>query len=427
MYHTKKVVIVGGGPVGCLAALYLAQQGHQVEVYERRADLRTCGAARLGLSVNLSLSPRGLRALANAGVEGIIKQIALPMGNRVAHLPDGSIRSMPYGRPEWVNWSVSRDDLNKELIDSAVAYGVVFHFERTYRDSDPKAGRVIFETPNGGHETVSADLIIGADGAFSKVRRSLNKAFRARHGLFPSGYKEITIRPEASLRLDRYAIHIWQRQGWFLVALPNLDGSFRGTLIMPREGEIGFVSMCNEERAESFLRQELADIYPYFANPVGEMLGNPVGDIISVRCEHYCAWGKVLLIGDAAHAMVPFLGQGINAGFEDCQVLSRVLSQEASLIAALHRYNALRRPNCIAAAELSQWNYDELSNREASSETLGRKMRENARFCETGGGEPSAVVMVNFLNMSYRQVWRTVQQRMAPDPPMRLSTARAYN
>lgn len=360
-----RLTIVGAGLAGPLAALLLAQKGWRVTVIERRADPRR-GAAAGGRSINLALAARGLRALAAGGIEAEVKPLLIPMRGRMTHDREGKTELLPYGqRPEEVIHSVSREGLNRLLVEAAAATGrVEFRFERTLEGYDPAHGTLTLADAGGRSEALDAAIVIGADGAGSALRRALVERgiVRAREDMLDHAYKELSIPPgkNGAHRLEPEALHIWPRGGYMLIALPNTDGSFTVTLFLAREGEPGFVSLTTPAAVEKFFAHEFSDALALMPNLAEEFFANPTGALGTVYAEPWHAGGKALLLGDAAHAIVPFHGQGMNAAFEDCRLLGERLATDADVASVFAEFSRVRKPDADALARMALENYVEM-------------------------------------------------------------------
>src|SRR6266436_4707821 len=316
------LVIVGAGPVGSLLALTLARRGYQVEVYERRPDMRSVEIPA-GRSINLAVSTRGLHALHEVGLADDVLAEAVPMRGRMTHAPDGKVALLPYGRSEreFIN-SMSRGGLNKLLMTRAEETGRVrFHFNQRLLDYDFDLRVARFEP--GGYRR--ADVIIGSDGSASTLRTCVSA--EVSEDMLSSGYKELTM-PAAGRRgfaMYKNALHIWPRGSFMLIALPNRDGSFTCTLFLPFEGTPSFAELKTEGAAQAFFEKYFPDAAPLIPDLAQQFGQAPLGRMATVK-----AWpwsrGTALLIGDAAHAIVPFFGQGMNAGFEDVTLLAGMLT-----------------------------------------------------------------------------------------------------
>ncbi|SHF53250.1 kynurenine 3-monooxygenase [Microbulbifer donghaiensis] len=375
----EKIVIAGGGLVGAMAAGFLAQRGFRVEVYERREDLRA-HAISAGRSINLALANRGIYALEKLGLMERVSQLLIPMRGRMVHDVDGSCNLQPYGqRPEEVIYSVSRGALNGLLLDAAEASGNVdIFFEQELLDIDFDDKRARFRDHAADSEKhVPFDRFIGADGAGSRARTQLlNEVHReqpdseCREQIEPLDhqYKELEIPAGADggFLLEREALHIWPRGGFMLIALPNLDGSFTVTLFLPAKAngsQPGFDALQTEAQVENFFRQYFPDAAALMPTLLEDFFRNPCGHLGTVRCTPWCYRDSAVLIGDAAHGIVPFHGQGMNCGFEDCVALDDCIGQTPGNWREIFRhYSGARIPNANAIADMALENYVEMRN-----------------------------------------------------------------
>jgi kynurenine 3-monooxygenase len=358
------IAIVGGGPVGTLLAILLARQGRTVRVFERRADPRYAAAER-GRSINLSLSARGLEALERAGVRARVDPQLVAMPGRLLHETGGGTRFMRYSQyAHEVHYSISRALLNRLLIESAaITPGVALEFGWRCIDADPAALRLrLRATASDAEREVGAVAIIGADGAGSALRAALQRRAlcQAREEPLAHDYKEIEIpvaagRPQ--LRMD--ALHVWPRGGFMLIALPNADGSFTATLFLPRTGAVSFASLATPTAVEAFFAREFADLPPLVPDLAAQFAVHPQGRIATLHCWPWQA-GATLLLGDAAHAIVPFHGQGLNCGFEDCTLLAQLMTSAADLPACFAGFERARRRDTDAIARMAMENYLEM-------------------------------------------------------------------
>jgi kynurenine 3-monooxygenase len=365
MQAEPRLNVIGAGLAGPLAALLLARNGFQVTVFERRDDPRA-GVVTAGRSINLALAARGLRALAAGGLEEAVRSLLIPMRGRMTHDRAGTTELLSYGqRPEEVIYSVSREGLNRLLIDAADATGrVEFRFDCKLSDFDPANATLTLERA-GNHETLSnAAPIIGADGAGSPLRRALleRDIIRTREDMLDHAYKELSIPPDGNGRhqLEREALHIWPRGGFMLIALPNTDGSFTVTLFLAREGNPSFASLTNLESVQNFFAHEFPDALERMPRIGEEFFANPAGTLGTVYAEPWHLQGKALLIGDAAHAIVPFHGQGMNAAFEDCRLLAEPLTPDADIAEVFAEFSRRRKPDADAIARMAIENYIEM-------------------------------------------------------------------
>jgi kynurenine 3-monooxygenase len=357
------VTIAGAGPVGTLLAILLARRGRRVQLYERRADPRLSSPER-GRSINLALAARGLKALERADTLSRIIPEMVMMEGRQLHAIDGTQTFLPYGsRDSEVIYSISRAHLNNALIEAAATYkGIEFSFNTRCVGFDPVAERLQLQDAGGVAHAVAAPLLIGADGASSAVRASLAAGgyLEVREQALTHDYKEFLIEPcEGTWALEPHALHIWPRGGFMLIALPNADGSFTGTLFLARSGTPGFSALSSPAAVADFFAREFPDVPPLLPQLCKQFEAHPQGHLAAVECRPWSAGGCVL-IGDAAHAILPFHGQGLNCGFEDCLLLDELLAAHAEPRSAFAAYEAARRPNTAAIAAMALENYQEM-------------------------------------------------------------------
>ncbi|KAL4237745.1 hypothetical protein ACF0H5_002457 [Mactra antiquata] len=326
----KHVIVVGGGLVGALHACYMAKRGYKVDVYEMRPDIRTMEVVR-GRSINLALSCRGREALKRVDMEHVITKTGIPMYARRIHDLDGTLRSIPYGRKDQYIMSVDRRHLNEVLLSEAEQFpNVTMYFEHKVVECDFNAGTVTFKKSDDSMIKVQGDLIVGCDGAFSAIRQQMMKKTLLDYEqiFIPHGYMELCMSPT---KQDQYAmdinfLHIWARNEYMMIALPNQDKSFTVTLFMPFDI---FKTLTTETAVLEFFKSKFPDSIPllgekYLTETVTKSKALPM---VTVKCSPYHVKDKVVIMGDAAHAMVPFYGQGMNCGFEDCIVFDDLLSK----------------------------------------------------------------------------------------------------
>jgi len=406
-------VIVGGGLGGSLLACFLGKAGYKTEVYEMRDDLRTTELAG-GRSINLALSYRGLCALEQVGLADEVLKIAVPMRGRMIHSRGGETAFQPYGvdDSQAIN-SVSRGGLNAMLLAAAAKYPTVrLHFHEKCTEVDPDRGRVEFtNTRTGQHKTVHARTIFAVDGAFSAVRRALQKRERFNYSqtYLEHGYKELTIpaAPGGGFRIEKNALHIWPRKSFMMIALPNADGSFTVTLFWPFEGENSFAAIRNESDLRAFFAAQFPDAVPLMPKLADDYFRNPTGSMVTVRCSPWHLGERLCMLGDAAHAVVPFYGQGMNASFEDVLVLSECLNQhKPNLTAAFEDYERLRKPNADALADLAVGNFVEMRDKTGSRLFLWKKKYEKLLAKLLPGLFIPLYVMVTFTRIPYAEAVR---------------------
>jgi kynurenine 3-monooxygenase len=363
--------IVGAGPTGALLAILLSRRGFEASLYDSRPDPRA-SAAESGRSINLALADRGMHALRTAGVLDQVARALVPMRGRFVHQADGSAALQPYGqRPGEVIYSISRQRLNATLLEVALSRpGITAKFEHRLVDADFDAQTARFEDLRSGRDvSVAMRPLLAADGAGSLTRRRMAAAglIEAREANLEHGYKELSIPagPGGTYRMEREALHIWPRGGYMLIALPNADGSFTATLFLPVQGPSSFASLSSVDDIDRFLSTSFADVRPLMPDCVAEFERHPTGFLGTVLAAGWHAGALAALIGDAAHAVVPFHGQGLNCCFEDCVEFDRCLSRLPSWEAVFAAFYACRKPNTDAIAVMALENHREMRERVA--------------------------------------------------------------
>ncbi len=376
----RDIAIIGSGLVGSLLAIYLKKRGHSVTVFDRRPDIRTVRFS--GRSINLAMSNRGWNALRKVGLENEIKTIAIPLDKRAMHVNDTPVYFQKYGKDGEAIWSISRGILNRRMIDLAEKEGVLFKFNEKVWDVDlPEAKIYTGETEKSTWKEYGYDLIFGCDGAFSRVRHKMQRRSRFDYSqdFIDVGYKELTIPPNAdgSHKLDKNSFHIWPRGRFMLIAMPNLDGSFTCTLFLPFEGEVSFENLKTEKDAKNFFETYFPNVRKEIENLTRDFFENPTSAMVTMKCYPWTYWNKVALVGDSAHAIVPFYGQGMNAGFEDIYALDALMERYGDDWEAIFQnYQKNRKPNADAIAELSYRNFMEMSSKTADPMFLLQKKIE---------------------------------------------------
>ncbi|AEB46824.1 MULTISPECIES: FAD-dependent oxidoreductase [Micromonospora] len=410
-----EIAVVGAGLAGCLLACYLARRGHSVTLYERRPDPRV-GTPERGRSINLALSERGLDALRRIGLDEQVMADALPMRGRMVHPVVGEPDFQSYSAEgdRAIN-SISRGALNNALLDAAAKLPQVrVAFDHRLVGLDPATAQMTFETPQGT-VTANATVVLGADGAGSAVRGQLLE-----HGLLTEsvdfldyGYKELTIPPlGGDFALDPGALHIWPRGTSMMIALPNPDRSFTCTLFWPNHGTASFSSLGSKAAIERYFAQHYPDLPPLAPNLVDDYQHNPVGVLGTVRCDPWQFDGRVGLLGDAAHAIVPFYGQGANCAFEDVVELDTCLDECGDdWAAALPLYQQRRQDNAEAIAQMALANFVEMRDKVASPVYQTRKKVEHALERALPGRYVSQYELVSFTTVPYAQVRRRVRRQ----------------
>ena len=361
----QRVTIVGAGPVGTLLAILLARAGRQVRVLERRADPRTSAPER-GRSINLALAARGIKALERAGVLDRVRPEMIEMRGRQLHDLAGNGPLLAYGQHAGeVIHAISRARLNTLLIEAAAELpSIELRFEQAALDVDPQSGALQWHDAHGRPVRDEApELVIGADGAGSALRQALQGRglLQATEEALDHDYKELPIPPQADGRwaLEPHALHVWPRGGFMLIALPNPDHSFTATLFLPARGAGGFESLSSPAAARAFFTAQFPDALALMPDFDREFTLHPQGRLATLYCWPWHLQ-RVLLIGDAAHAIVPFHGQGLNCGFEDCVLLSELLARHADPDKACSEFEKQRRPNTDAIATMAIENYEDM-------------------------------------------------------------------
>jgi kynurenine 3-monooxygenase len=367
----RPVVIVGAGLAGSLFACYLGRAGRRVQVYEKRPDPRL-GPVDRGRSINLALSVRGIHALRELGLAEAVLAESVLMRGRMIHAQTGALTFQPYGKDDSeALHSVSRAGLNRQLVEAAAGHESVrffFGLRCTGLDPEGEAAEFVDESKHTA-VTVPAAAVVGADGAYSAVRAWMQRheGFNYQQEYLSHGYKELTIPagPGGAFPLEPHALHIWPRRS-LMIALPNRDGSFTGTLFWPLQGPGSFAALRTADQVLAFFREQFPDAVLLLPALAEEFLNHPTGSLVTIRCQPWRI-GRAVLVGDACHAVVPFLGQGMNAAFEDCTVLYECLIEakwDWALAAA--RYEALRKEHADALADLCVANFVEMRDRVAS-------------------------------------------------------------
>jgi len=379
----KKVTIVGAGLVGSLLSIYLAKRGYKTEVFERRGDMRK-EKMSAGRSINLALSDRGWRGLEGVGIAAEIKKIAIPMYGRFIHHKNGTNGYQPYGKDDQAIYSVSRAEINMKLMDLAEKQkDVKIHFNKRCTQINRNNLEVSFEDDNTLESvTVKSDLLFGADGAFAASRLNMqltSDRFEYNQHYIECGYKELIIPPgpNGEFILEKNALHIWPRGSFMMIALPNPDGNFTCTLFLPFEGEKSFENLKTKEAIKAFFEEEFSSAVPLMPTLIDDFLSNPVASLVTVKCFPWTFDDKIALIGDAAHAIVPFYGQGMNCGFEDCVVLNELIEKHSDNWEEIFKnYEALRKPDADAIADLAVGNFIEMRDKTADPKFLLQKKIE---------------------------------------------------
>ncbi len=409
----REITILGAGLVGSLLAILFCKKGYKVHVIERRPDMRNANISA-GRSINLAMSHRGWQALEKAGMKKDLEEIAIPMYGRQIHNLDGSQVFQAYGKNNEAIYSVSRGELNKKLIAAAENAGATFTFNAKCNKVDINSNILQLEV-DGIAKTIQADLLVGSDGAFSSLRSAYTSLDRCDYQQFyiGHGYKELSIPNGAnnSFLIEKEALHIWPRKNYMLIALPNIDGSFTLTLFFPFNGEPSFASVQNDEEIIQFFESQFGDAKKIMPQFLEEYKTNPTASLVTVKTNIWVYQSKSFLIGDAAHAIVPFYGQGMNAGFEDCTVLMDIIekNEESNWETILQEYQNARKINGDAVAQLALNNFIEMRDLVADPIFLERKKIEKEIGLRYPKEYLSVYEMVSFSHTPYSVALGTAQ------------------
>ncbi|MBA2432541.1 MAG: FAD-dependent monooxygenase [Chthoniobacterales bacterium] len=401
-----------------MMAAFLGRRGYDVELFERRSDPRV-GNFVGGRSINLALSTRGIHALQQLGIADEVLQHAIPMRGRMIHDRSGELHFAPYDRDpaKHIN-SIGRSALNTATIAAAQRYPnvqVQFNHRCTDIDLDTPTAHLL-NTETNQMVAARGDAIIGVDGAFSAVRRAMQRLDRFEYSqtYLAHGYKELTIPPatDGSWRMEKHALHIWPRRSFMMIALPNPDGSFTCTLFWEFEGPRSFATTQTADEFRRFFDEEFPDAVPLMPTLLEEFQENPTGSLVTVRCAPWHYHDKVALVGDAAHAVVPFYGQGMNAAFEDCVVLDECLAEFPNDRArAFAEYSARRKENADALADLAVQNFIEMRDKTASPVFRAKKKLDHFIEGVLPGIYLPLYTMVSFTRIPYAEAARRARRQ----------------
>ncbi len=421
----KETTIVGGGLVGSLLACYLSKRGFDVKVYERRSDPRG-REAEAGRSINLALSDRGWRALAKVGLDEKVKPIAIPMRGRILHALDGTTTFTPYGREDQAIYSISRGDLNRIMIEEADAFPHVdFYFNQRLTGVDFDKNELQFEnTKTKEMQVYQPELVFGSDGAFSELRYVMQRTpkFDYSQTYEDYAYKELHIPEDAAgqWQLEKNALHIWPREQFMMIALPNTDGSFTCTLFAPYKGENGFDSIKTDADILAYFKRNFPDAALLLTDLVASFHANPTSSLVTVRSFPW-VYKNACLIGDSAHAIVPFYGQGMNCGFEDVEELFDLFDTKNSIQDWLDKFQHQRKPNADAIADLALYNYVEMRDLAARPDFQLRSKIEKKIAATFPEKFQTLYSMVTFSDLPYATALsKSKQQSQLLDQLMRL-------
>ena len=407
-----KFVLIGSGLAGGLLAAYLGRRGYDVDLYERRTDPRE-GNLVGGRSINLAISTRGIHALEQIGIADEALRHAIPMRGRMIHDKSGTLHFAAYDvDPRKCINSIGRASLNAAVIEAAQRYSNVrVHFNHKCTDVDLVEAACHLETETG-KVTVRGDAMIGVDGAFSAVRASMQRNidnFQYDENYLAHGYKELTIppAPDGSWRMEKNALHIWPRKSFMMIALPNPDGSFTCTLFWEFEGARSFATTKTDDDVRRFFGEEFPDAVPLMPTLLEDFKNNPTGSLVTIRCAPWYYRDRVCLLGDAAHAVVPFYGQGMNAAFEDCVVLDECLDKfPDNREGAFAKYFESRKENADALANLAIGNFIEMRDKTASRTFRAKKKLDHLLEAALPGMYLPLYTMVTFTRIPYAQAAR---------------------
>jgi kynurenine 3-monooxygenase len=420
MKTSEKITLIGAGLNGPLLAILLMQRGFAVELYERRPDMRQVRMSA-GRSINLALSTRGIYGLQRAGLWERVRNIIIPMKGRMMHSIDGALTFQPYGKneAEVIN-SISRAELNIALMNAAEQQGATIHFNQRCAGYDLKTGAIRLRNEDTAEETTrEVGIVIGCDGSASSIRNEMLKLsrFNFSQQYLDYGYKELTI-PAGSQGehlLETNALHIWPRGNYMLIALPNIDGTFACILFLPFDGVDSFASLTTHSQVVAFFTSRFPDAISLMPDLAENYFANPTGAMVTIKCSPWQMEGKALLLGDAAHAIVPFFGQGLNCGFEDCTSLTELLDQQGpDWPRVLSDFENERRVNTDAIADMAIENFTEMRDRVADSRFLFRKKVELALEAKYPQQFVPKYAMVTFHRIPYSVALArgTVQEKM---------------
>jgi len=380
----ENVLILGAGPVGSLLAILFKKKGFEVSIYEKRNDVRKAAGYK-GRSINIALSQRGWTALEKVGLKEEIMQVSLPMYGRMIHKEDGLTDFQPYSSVGDAIYSVARSDVNKLLIDAAEKHGVQFHFDQNCKRIDLKTNSLYFRNSINELTTINnPEVCIAADGAYSVLRTELVKheAVNYSQAYLEHGYKEIHLPATAkgAWQLKKDALHIWPRKSFMLIALPNMDGSFTCTLFLQKKGQVAFEKLRSTADIQSFFELYFADIVGLIPDLATQFMENPTGSLVTIKCE---PWSRTVgkshytLVGDAAHAITPFYGQGMNSGFEDATKLSDLIAdQHRDWENIFTQFEQSRIGNTNAIADMAYQNFIEMRDGVTDANYLAKKKVE---------------------------------------------------
>jgi kynurenine 3-monooxygenase len=407
----NQISILGAGLIGSLLSIYFRKRGLAVDVYEKREDNRKGEYKEEGRSINMALSHRGWQALEKVGLIDKVAPLTIPMYGRQVHNEHGDTTFIPYGKDGQAIYSISRGRFNHLLMTEAEKEGANIHFGHRIEDVDLRSFELNINNSESGSEKIQTEVILGADGAYSSLRNAMLKQarFNYKQEYISHGYKELTIPPtkNGTFAMDPNALHIWPRGSFMLIALPNPDKSFTCTLFLPFEGErVCFEHIRDEKDVISIFKTYFDDAYLLMPNLTTEYFGNPTGSLINIECYPWML-NKSLLIGDASHAMVPFYGQGMNSGFEDCMVLDSLVERFGSTAWELifAKFQKIRKPDTDAICQLALENFEEMKTDVADPKFLIKKKIESKLHALYPKEWIPLYTMVTFTSIPYSEAY----------------------
>jgi kynurenine 3-monooxygenase len=434
---TQKITIVGAGLTGSLLAIYMARHGFDITIYERRPDMRKVNISA-GKSINLAISARGIHALQQVGLDQEVLKTAVPMKGRQIHPVKGEQSFQPYGKNEneYIN-SISRRELNILLMNAAEKFpNISIQFNQRCTGMNLETGEAYFVDELASRSrTVKADTVIGTDGSASAVRMEFLKSgsFNFSQTYEDYGYKELSIPATATggFRIEKNALHIWPRGAYMMIALPNIDGDFTCTLFMPhKKGEVNLSQLQTRETVNRFFKEVMPDALPHMPTLLDDFFNHPTGNLLTVKCSPWNMGGKALLMGDAAHAIVPFFGQGMNCGFEDCYYFDTLVKKYGSDWEKIFtEFSELRKENADAIADLAVENFVEMRDLVAHPDFILKKKADvllEERFPDSF---LSKYAMVSFHRIPYAVAMKRgqIQDRILMEMCSQIKTIEELN
>jgi kynurenine 3-monooxygenase len=424
----NEISILGSGLIGSLLSIYLRKRGLDVNVYEKRADNRNQEYKEEGRSINMALSDRGWKSLEKVGLKEKVLPLTIPMYGRKIHNEHGDTTFIPYGKEGQAIYSISRGKFNQLLMDEAEREGVKIHFEHKIEEIDLRFNELTVNSPKNNLEKISSEVILGSDGAYSSLRNAMLKQvrFNYKQEYISHGYKELSIPPTESgeFAMDPNALHIWPRGSFMLIALPNPDKSFTCTLFLPFEGgRVSFENIRDEKDLKGVFQTYFDDAIQMMPQLTEQYFTNPTSALIDIECYPWML-NKSLLIGDACHAMVPFYGQGMNCGFEDCYILDNLIEKFGTTAWELvfAKFQKIRKPDTDAISQLAMENFEEMKEQVSDPKFAIRKKIEAKLHSLFPKDWIPLYTMVTFSDMPYSEAYilgklqEKIMDRVMADP-----------